>query len=335
MSKIKFEPYEIRKMLMFILSMQKTGASITSSLSYYGEKVVKNQSFKNALSDVVSQMSGGGKLEDVLRANGFLNDFQYAILKISKNKQSAIESIINLNENKNDALTFYFKQFSNVMLVFSGILFLLPYATDFFFDIMMQINKTKTEAISGTIGWMLKNDDILQPIGVFVFILYLLGMFFYYYTYKNNVALHYKVFKYSAMIDNRTLFGLINDLLKTELTAILSLGLLAKHYEPKSTRTHLLKLKDFLENRNIEGAEMELVNLGVNDFARFSIVSALKIGDTKRGFINALVNIEDYNKVEIENYRTNVDFIVFMLTSTAISLTLLYVIILETKMGML
>lgn len=334
MDKIKIEPYEIKKMLMFILSMQKTGASITSSLSYYGEKIAKAPSLKKAISNVVSQLSGGSKLEDVLRINGFLNDFQYAILKISKDKQSAIEVILNLGAKKNDALIFYFKQFSILMLVFGGVLFFLPYITDFFSNIMLQISKEKTDSVKGFMGWMIRNDDIFKPIGILFFILYAVGLFFFKYSYEKSIALHYKLFKYSAMVDNHTLFSLINDLIKIE-TVSNSLGLIAKHYEPKDTRDHILNLKNHIDRKNLEKAEEELINLGVNDFARFSILSSIKIGETQKGFKNALVNIEDFNNLEIENYKSNMDFIVFMLTTMLISSAFLYTMLLEVKMGMM
>lgn len=333
-NKIKINTYEIRKILMFILSMQKTGASITSSLSYYGEKIAKAPSLKKAISNAVSQLSSGSKLEDVLKINGFLNNFQYAILKISKDKQSAIEVIINLGAKKNDALIYYFKQFSIFMLVFGGILFFVPYITDFFVEIMYQISKEKTEAIKGFMGWMLKNDDILKPIGILFFILYGVGLFFFKYSYEKSIALHYKLFKYSAMVDNHTLFSLINDLIKIE-TVSNSLGLISKHYEPKATRDHILNLKNHIDRKNLEKAEQELINLGVNDFARFSILSSIKIGETQKGFKNALINIEDYNKLEIENYKTNIDFLVFMITTMLISSAFLYTMLLEVKMGMM
>lgn len=329
----KLDDEEVKRILMFISSMQKTGSNIVTALGFYGEKIAKNQNVKSAINKTVAQLSQGTKLEEVLKNNGFLNDFQYAILKIAKNKQKAIENIIELNKDRNEATSFYFKQFSRVIAIYVGILLFLPYGNDFFLGILNSLNQGKPKPMIGIIDAVIHNNHLYHPMAFFLIVVYIFGVFFYKYTYANSLDLHYKVFKYRAMLDVRNFLELMQDLMRSGLNSVGCISLLVKHIEPKSSRKFLESLQKSIENKNFDDFEKYLGMLGFNEFATFTLQSAMKTNDLPSGWKNALVNTVDYNEIEIKSYKEVIDLIVFALETLIIAFTMGYFMILETMIG--
>lgn len=333
-SNIKLNSYEVKKILTFISSMKKTGKNVIKSLEFYGEKIAKDQKIKNAISSTVAEVSSGGKLEETLLKYGFLNSFQYTILKVSNDKNKAYDNILKFDKNKSEATLFYGKKLMFSTIIYVAIFFLLPMANDFFSDILERITETKKDYVmGGYVAFVLGFNDYYRPLSFVILGLAIGLVFFYNYSYANNLPLHYKIFRYRAMVDTKQFFEIMVDLLKSELTVSKSLNLLGQYAEPKSARYHIKKIQEAIEFKNSPELEKQLKDFSVNDFATFTLLSGLEVGELKNAFTNAYQNTVDYNEVEEAKHKETIDVIGFFLNTLLVGATVMYFVLLESEIA--
>lgn len=326
--------YEVTKVLTFISSMKKTGKNVIKSLQFYGEKIAKDQKIKNAISSTIAEVSSGGKLEETLLKYGFLNSFQYAILKVSNDKNKAFDNILKFDKNKNEATLFYSKKLLFLTVVYVGIFFFLPMANDFFSDILTKITQSKKDYVmGGYVAFVLGMNDFYRPLSIILLALSIGLAFFYKYSYNSNLSLHYKIFKYRAMVDTKQFFEIMVDLLKSELTVSKSLNLLSQYAEPQSSRFHIKKIQEAIELKNSAELEKQLKDFSVNDFATFALISSLEVGDLKNGFSNAYTNTIDFNEVEEAKHKELIDLLGFFLNTLLVGATVMYFVLLESEIA--
>lgn len=334
MSEYKLNKYDVVKVLTFISSMKKTGKNVVKSLEFYAEKIAKEAKLKQAIDSTVYELSSGGRLEETLLKNGFINKFQYAILKVSNDKNKAFENILKFDKNKSEASLFYGKKLLIFTLVYVGLFMALPFANDFFSDILTKLTQHKPDYVmGGYVKTVLGLNDYYRPFAVILLLCSIGLVLFYNSTYQNNLPMHYKFFRYRAMVDATQFFQMMEDLLKSELTVVKSLSLLSEYNEPKSSRFYISKIQESIEHKNQPEFENNLRKFYINDFAIFTLLSSLEIGDLKRGFSNALVNTEDFNKVEIEKQKEIIDLIAFFLNTLLVGATVLYFVLLEGEIA--
>jgi len=315
--------YEREEVLIFITNMKKTGQNVLKALIHYANYMAKRQELKNAVDDIVMKIKRGSDIEDALLESRFLNQFQYAILKNSKNKNEAYDKILKYNNSKSKADKFYFKKWTLTLLSLIAMSFVLPSINGVVAEMINNVKNINDEFVAnGIITFFLNNNDLFFPLGIALTGLFFGGLVFYFYTYKYDLNIHYKTFKLKAMSDSLMYFEIINDMLKSGLKTFTIFELLSKYMHPNSSREIFEKIHEDLKNN--QSYIEEFKKLGVNDFTIFTLKTAQEIGDIKGGFKNALISITDYKKKKEEFYLEVVDALSFLLITAPFSLILWY-----------
>jgi len=318
--------YEKAEVLIFITNMKKTGQNVLKALIHYANYMAKRDELKNAIDEIIMQIKKGSDIEDALLESRFLNQFQYAILKNSRNKNEAYDKILKYNSSKSEADRFYIKKWSLTLITLIIISFALPPINGVVGRMIDNIKGVKDDfVINSTIAFFLDNNELFFPLGVLLTGIFIGGLVFYFYTYKYDLNTHYKAFKLKAMSDSLMYFEVINDMLKSGLKTFTIFELLAKHMYPNSSRDIFEKIH--LDLKNNQCYIEEFKKLGVNDFTIFTLKTAQEIGDIKGGFKNALISIIDYKKKKEDFYLEVIDALSFLFMAVPFTLILWYLTI--------
>ncbi len=326
---------EKRKLINFIVTMQKTGKNIHDSLLHYSEKVTKDDNAKTVLSEVVSKLSKGSKLEDSLYSAGVLDDFQYSILNATADKKKAFEKILNFTNKKNSADKFYKSIWLKSTAIWVGVFLVLPLLNSYFIDTLETLAKQKKDfQIYWYVEFIMANNDYYIFCAIFIFIIALYIAYFYKDSYENDVETHYKLFRYKALMQNRQLIDLLADLMNSGSTFNKALNILSEYIEPKDLRNHLLKIKEAFVKRNEEAFEEAFKRIYIDDNTLFILSSSLETKTIKRSVNNAKISCETYEKEFGDDYKENFDLIAFTVNALPITGVGLYFILLEITIAM-
>lgn len=326
--------YEKDKILKFIVNMKKTGQPVSEALIYYANTMAKKVEIKTAVSNVVDMINKGKDVEVALFEAKIIDEFQYSILKSSKNKNEAYDNVLSYKRDLRSADRFYLKNFSKALLSPIIISFGLPILIDIFTKIIENIRGFKQDFMpSPFVSAIIDFRDFFMPIGVILTALFVLGIVFYIYSYKENLPLHYRIFQLKAMSDSLAYFTMINDMLISGLKSYQIFAILGKYMHPKSSRNYFLKIRENLEKN--QGIDKELKDLGTNDMAIFNIKMAKAMNDVPSGFKNALISIKDYIDKERQEYLDIVDFVTFALMVLPILAVFMFISFASIDIGML
>jgi len=311
------------EILVFISNMKKTGENVLRALIHYKDYMTKNRKVKIVIGEIVDEINKGKDIEEALYKNNLITSFQYAILKNSNNKNEAYDKILKYGKNQNKADKFYIKQWSKALLTLIFLCFAMPYLNGVVGNMVKNVKGYKPSfQENGFVTFILNNTDNFYYFGWFFTFLFLGGLFFYFYTYRYNLPLHYKLFPIKAFNDSETYFEVINDMLKSGLKTYTIFELLSKFMYPPSSRKYFKKIYEKLKT-NDDYPEV-FYNLGINNFAVFVLKTAKEINNVKEGFSNALISIKDYkNKKESFHYEL-IDLLVFIIMVVPYSIILWY-----------
>jgi type II secretory pathway component PulF len=325
--------YERNEVLIFITNMKKTSQPVLKALIHYANEMAKRDELRYEVSKVVDLINKGKNIEDSLHERGFINDFQYAILINSQDKNEAYEKVLKYNIGKNEADKFYRKKFLGLMIPLIALSFGMPYLIAIINGMIQQVKNINDEfEPSSFVMAIIHFNDGFTVMGVICVVILLVGIVFYYYTYKNDLPLHYRFFRLKAMNDTHMYFTLIVDMLKSGIKTFSIFELLGKYMIPLSSRDIFLTIRDRLKN-NQDYTE-EFKNLGVNDFTIFILKTAREIKDIKGGFVNALVSIDDYKSKKEEEYKEVVDFIAWLVLVISFAIFFLFLTIATIDVSM-
>ena len=268
-----------RLLLTFIVRSQETGRNVHSSIVRFYEKVAKDSATKKIAKEIINKLERSEPLEKVLYETEVINRFQYSILQLVTDKKEAFKRLTSFNKVAKGADRFYFliwlKLFCLSVGVFVG-LYLINKTV--FLPIIGTLQKTAKSGKSGfqldeIFQTILDNNIVLLYIGIFFAVFFIACLWFYIETAKNNITLHYKYFRYKAIIQNLFLLTIITDLLKVGMTVTAILKALGKNIEPKSLRNNLNVLGECIEKQNNEKFESELRRLYIYEVSIFDIIS--------------------------------------------------------------
>lgn len=308
-----------RLLLTFIVRSQGTGRNVHSSIVRFRDKVAKDSVSKQVSGEIVKRLERGEVLEKVLYETEVINKFQYSILELVTDKKEAFKKLSSFNKVAKGADKFYFKiwikLFAISVSVFVGLYMLNK---EIFVPLIANMQKTSKVGqnsfkLDSSFQSILDNNIVLLYIGVFFALFFIGCLWFYIETAKNNISMHYKYFRYKAIIQNLFLLTIIEDLLKVGMNMSSVLKALGNSIEPKNLRNNLNALREAIEKQNNENFESELRRLYIDEVSIFDIISGNEDGSLKDGFVNAVKSAEEY-KVEIGDfYKEIFDVLAFTL----------------------
>lgn len=314
--------YQNKKILLFIKNMQKTSTPVLNALIYYENNIATNETVKDTVSLIVKQIHRGASVEDALREFGVINAFQYAILINAQDKSRAYDQIIKLNASSKAVDLFYLKTYLKAFLSLFVLFFGMPILSQhYFLKALHQVQSIKPSfQFDVFAAWNIDHQGIFLALGYLSLLLFIAGFVFYFYTFNNDLELHYKIFKLRSLNDSVLYFTLIVNMIRSELGTYQIFDLLGKHMLPVSSRDIFISIRDKLKNN--QNYIKDFQTLGTNDFSLFLLEMAKAINDVKGGFISALESIRDY-KEDMEGYYrdipANIAFVIMMLVFLYVS----------------
>ncbi|MCT7910697.1 hypothetical protein N5912_02540 [Arcobacter lacus] len=314
------------KLFTFILTMLQTGRNVHSALVYFLEKVAKDSNTKTIIKNVIANYGNGMSLEKALLQNKVISNFQYSILELSTDKKIAFEKLLKFVNAKKEADIFYFKQWLRGFITTVGIALLIWFLNEtIFYKLYISIKKqNKNLQLNPLIQYIIDNNEIILYISIFFSFLFLLLLFFYLETYRNNIPLHYKVFKYKAFVENLYLINTISNLLDTGINLNKTLNLLINSVEPKNLRNYILNIQQAVSKNNIKSFEFELRRLNVDEITTFLLISGFEIKDFKEAFKGAEISAQKVLNEVGTFYKNRIDFIIYGLSWLVIGGAMLY-----------
>lgn len=332
----KMSEIDKSKLISFIITMQKTGRNVHKSLVHFAEKVTKNNNTKKIVRQVVYEIERGVALEKSLFNAGVLTKFQYSILEISPDKKTAFEKILSFGGAKKEADLFYLrvwaKAFAVCVGVFLGIYFLNKLI---FIDMASNMAKTnKKMELSPFVDMILKNNETMMFIGVFLAIVFLALLLFYIETYRNNISMHYKFFRFKAIVETSYLLSTVNDLLSTGVNLNRTLGLLINTIEPKNLRNNILKIQDSIAKNNLDNFESELRRIYIDEISNFILVSGFEAKNFQESFKGAEISSKVYNEQVGKHYKEVFDLVAFSIEGIILASAVIYVVMFEVDISL-
>lgn len=308
-----------RLLLTFIVRSQETGRNVHSSIVRFYDKVAKDNTTKKITKEIINRLEKSEAIEKVLFETEVINKFQYSILELVPDKKEAFKRLSAFNKVAKGADKFYFliwlKMISISVGVFIGIYLINKLV---FFPLITNMQKTskagkKDFEIDYIFQVILDNNIVMLYIGIFFAVFFISCLWFYIETSRNNITLHYKYFRYKAIIQNLFLLTIMNDLLKIGMNASSVFKALGKSIEPKNLRNNMNALKECIEKQNDDKFELELRRLYIDEISIFDIVSANEDGKLDEGFVNAVKSAEEYKKEVGDFYKEIFDVLAFTL----------------------
>ena len=308
-----------RLLLTFIVRSQETGRNVHSSIVRFRDKVAKDKVSKDVSGEIIKRLEKGESLEKVLYETEVINKFQYSILELVTDKKEAFKKLSSFNKVAKGADKFYFKIWIKLFAISVGVFIgLYTINKTVFLPLITNMQKTAKSGqssfkIDDAFQYILDNNIALLYIGVFFAVFFISCLWFYIESSRNNISMHYKYFRYKAIIQNLFLLTIIEDLLKVGMNTTSVFKALATSIEPKNLRNNLNNIKEAIEKQNNEKFEFELRRLYIDEISIFDIVSGNEDGNLKNGFVNAVKSAEEY-KVEIGDfYKEIFDVLAFTL----------------------
>lgn len=324
------------KLFTFILTMLQTGKNIHSALVYFQDKVAKDSNTKTIVKSIISSYEKGISLEKSLLQTKVISNFQYSILELSSDKKVAFEKLLKFVNAKKEADIFYLKIWTRVLATTAGVFLLIWFLNEtIFYKLYTSIKKqNKNLELSPLIQFIIDNNEIVLYIGIF-FIIFCIGIFlFYLETYRSNIPLHYKVFKYKAFVENLYLINTISNLLDTGINLNKTLGLLINSVEPKNLRNYILNIQQAVFKNNIQSFEFELRRLNFDEITTFLLISGFEVKDFKEAFKGAEISAQKALDEVGRYYKVSLDFIVYAISWLIIGMGILYVTMFETDIAL-
>lgn len=283
------------QIIEFVASMKQTGENVHQSLIFYANSVAQDDEEKYHVSRVIEQIAKGSEVEDALLEEQIINEFQYAILMNSADKNKAFDRILYFDENRFEADKFYFKEFSTRMLVNAGVFLGMPWVVDI---INKQVNQVKGSVkdfhINAFSQFFFDIRDYYSMIGILLILLWLAGIAYYLYTYNNELPTHYKYFKLKAYNETEMYLTLIDNMLASGAKSYRAMELLGTFIIPASARDFFLEIGENITKNKDLGVTLR--QLGFLDTAIFNIQMAQETNDFKKGFSNALKSTKKFIK---------------------------------------
>ncbi|KAB7891326.1 hypothetical protein [Poseidonibacter ostreae] len=332
----KMKEIDKSKLIGFVVTMQKTGKNIHKSLLHFSEKVAKDKNTKRITRDIVSQLERGISLEKALFEAEIITKFQYSILEITPDKKTAFEKILSFGNAKKEADLFYLKMWAKGFAIVAGVfigIYLLNKGV--FIDLVAKVAKgNKKLELSPFVDIVITNNITMLYIGIVFSIIFLLIFAVYVQTYKNNISLHYKLFRYKAIIENTYLISTISELLTTGINLNKSLNLLINSIEPKNLRNNIAEIREAITKNDLEKFETELGRIHIDEISNFILISGFESKSFQESFKDAEISTKVYNKQVGEHYKGLFDFIVFALGGIFLSFAIGYIVMFEVDLSL-
>lgn len=324
------------KLFTFILTMLQTGKNVHAALVYFFEKVAKDSNTKIIIKNIIVSYENGMSLEKALLQNRVISNFQYSILELSSDKKIAFEKLLKFVNAKKEADIFYLKIWSRAIVTTAGVFLLIWFLNEtIFYKLYTSIKKqNKDLQLSPLIQFIIDNNEILLYIGIFFIFFWIGVVLFYLETYRSNISLHYKVFKYKAFVENLYLINTISNLLDTGINLNQTLNLLINSVEPKNLRNYILNIQQAVSKNNIKSFEFELRRLNIDEITTFLLISGFQIKDFKEAFRGAEISAQKVLNEVGTYYKNSLDFIVYAISWLIIGVGILYVTMFETDIAL-
>lgn len=293
--------HEKKRLIGFISNMKKTGITAYAALDHFAKNMTHNVEFKKAVERIAREVRKGFDIEVMLHKEKIINDFQYAILTNSEDKDAAYNNVMHYTSKSAEADLVYIKNFLKVIAVWIGCLLMLAFLFSSYEQTLMLLEEIKEDYhVNSYFRMMIFSGDFLIMLSVVLGVLGVLGVVYYKTSYQNSLIMHYKLFKLKALDDGFLYLKMINDMLISGNTTIEAFELLAKYMYPISSRPIFQEIADGIKKD--QSVSKQLSSIGVIEDAIFAIQTARVMQDPQDGFNKAYEATERYLYTD-ENYR--------------------------------
>lgn len=293
--------HEKKRLIGFIANMKKTGITAYDALDHFAKKMTHNVEFKKVVERIAKEVRKGFDIEAQLHKEKIINDFQYAILNNSEDKDAAYNNVMHYTSKSAEADLVYIKNFLKVIAVWIGCLLMLAFLFSSYEQTLTLLEEIKEDYhVNSYFKMMIFSGDFLIMLSVVLGVVGAGGVVFYKTSYQNSLITHYKLFKLKALDDGFLYLKMINDMLISGNTTIEAFELLAKYMYPISSRPIFQKIADGIKKD--QDLSKQLASIGVIEDAIFAIQTARVMQDPQDGFQKAYEATERYLYTD-ENYR--------------------------------
>ena len=290
------------KIIHFVSNMKRSGRNTITSLEYFMENLTTKEDVREVIDEVLKATKKGRDLEECLHEYEIFNDLQYAIIANSDDKNKAYKKIL-VYGNENALINaLYVKSFSLLLLGLSFVYYIWYMITDKF--LLNMIGNFSKLAKNGKIDMhpyvqiILDIYQFFYPLAIVFLGLYLLWITFYFYSYKNDLELHYKVFNFRALKDSELYLGLIKDMLEAGTKSTKVFEILASYMYPESSRDIWEEINEAKKNNNKKEVIEGFRRLNLNDFTLYVIESGQESQEVKRGLLEAYESVKEFVEIE-------------------------------------
>lgn len=298
---MSIKPYEKKRLIGFISNMKKTGINAYGALDFFAKKMTQNIELKKAVERISKEVQKGFDIEAMLHKEKIINDFQFAILKNSEDKNIAYNNVMHYITKAAEADIVYIKNLIKVILVWIGSLLMLSYLFSSYEQTLSLLEELREDYHANYyIKMLILSGDYLIICSIVLGVLGVLGVLYYKTSYQNSLTTHYKIFRLKALDDGFLYLKMINGMLSSGNTTVDAFELLAKYMYPVSSRPIFQKIADsFKKNGDISPL---LASIGIIEDAIFTIETNRLMQDPQDGFKKAYEVTERYLYTD-ENYR--------------------------------
>jgi hypothetical protein len=295
------KPYEKKRLIGFISNMKKTGITAFGALDHFAKKMTQNAELKKAVEHIAKEVRKGHDVEAMLHKEKIIDDFQYAILKNSTDKNVAYNNVMHYTMKAGEADIVYIKNFIKVILVWIGCMLLLAYLFNSYEQTLTLLEEIKEDYHPNLYFKMiLSSGNFLIMLSIVFGVFGVLGVAYYKASYKSSLTTHYKIFKLKALDDGFLYLKMLNGMLSSGSITVDAFELLAKYMYPLASRPIFQKIADGLKKD--QDVSQYLISIGVIEDAIFTIQTARVMQDPQGGFKSAYEVTERYLYTD-ENQR--------------------------------
>lgn len=291
------------KLINYIANKSYRGASLTDALKYYVEEIEDAPADKAEIKKVIEEIKRGGKTEDVLRKNNIIDTFQYAILKASSRQREAYALLPTITANKKNSIgKFYLSVTAFKVLLITSIFYGAPEVEAMIAPLVATKAEVGGEAIE--IPFVFTDNPIMHLIANGMLIGYISLIIFYFWSYRKNIALHYKIFKFRAYTDSIIYLSLLKNMINNGIISYKAFEILGNYIEPFSARQYFKSIAQKIKNGGKEHFfKKELDALGIDEYTQYEFKVAYNSGDYGEAIENAYESAVGFIKEEEPKHK--------------------------------
>lgn len=158
---MSIKQHEKRRLIGFISNMKQTGITAYDALDHFAKKMTNNVEFKKAVERIAKEVRKGFDIEAMLHKEKIIDDFQYAILKNSKDKNAAYGNVMHYTSKAAEADLVYIKNFLKVIAVWIGCLLMMAFLFSSYEQTLTLLEEIKEDyhVIPGTVTQYIELKD--------------------------------------------------------------------------------------------------------------------------------------------------------------------------------